>query len=128
MKKITAFVAFLLLAFLSLAALPARAAKTLDVEFAFDYQATEYRLYMDGSQICTATAGAEKKISCPEMTIPYGVHLFTMTAMTDGIESKHSTAYQWTYSPIQHDGPVMINFSVTLENGTVVPIGKVPVK
>jgi len=113
---------------LMLAAFPALAAKTLEVEFTYDCPATEYRLYMDGDQVCPATAGTEKKMSCENVEIAHGVHLFTMTAMSDGVETKHSPPFTWTYSPIQHDGPVMINFSVTLENGSIVPIGKVQVQ
>ena len=113
---------------LMLAVIPALAAKTLEVEFTYDRPATEYRLYVDGDQVCTATAGQEKKMSCANIEIAHGVHLFTMTAMSDGVETKHSPPFTWTYSPIQHDGPVMINFSVTLENGSIVPIGKVQVQ
>jgi hypothetical protein len=52
--------------------------------------------------------------------------MFTMTAVAaDGVESKHSPAYTWAYVHEPGDGPAMINLSVTLENGVVIPIGKI---
>ncbi|MGV0961850.1 MAG: hypothetical protein ACOYB1_18650 [Limnohabitans sp.] len=111
---------------LVLSVIPVLAAKTLEVEFTYSEPAASFNVYMDGGKICSAQAGAEQKLSCKELAINYGVHMFTMTAVAaDGVESKHSPAYTWAYVHEPGDGPVMINLSVTLENGTVLPIGKI---
>lgn len=123
--KILALIVFPLL----LAANQAVAAKTLEVEFAYSEPAASYNVYMDGSKLCSAPSGLVKKISCNDLVINYGVHLFTMTAVAaDGVESKHGPAYTWSYVHEPGDGPVMLNLSITLESGVVIPIGKIAVQ
>lgn len=114
----------------SVMAMPAFAAdKKIEVVFEYPGQAKEFRLYMDGTKICSTTNGSARTMECSTVPIGYGVHLFTLTAIQlDGIETLHSPAYSWAYSPIQGDGPTMMEISVTLENGTVVPIGQIALK
>jgi hypothetical protein len=127
-KRVVQMLSMLAVALL-LAAVPARAAKNIEVEFSYPQPAASFNLYMDGARVCSAQAGTVQKLSCKDLVIDYGVHLFTLTAVdAAGMETKHSPAYSWAYSPIQGDGPTMINLSVTLENGVVVPIGKVQVQ
>lgn len=100
------------------------APKQIEVQFSYeDRPVTEFRLYMDGQKICSSTDSAARTLTCPTVEIPYGVHLFTMTAVEPpGVETTHSPAYQWTYSPTQGSGPVFINFSITVD-GKVIPVG-----
>ena len=98
--------------------------KKVEVQFSYDNRpVTEFRLYMDGTKICSSTDGQARTMDCPAVAIPYGVHLFTMTAVEPpGVETSHSPAYMWTYSPAQGSGPVFINFSITVD-GKVIPVG-----
>lgn len=119
-RKITAILAILM--FFMFVAL-AYGAKNIQVDFEYSQPAESFRLYMDGAVICTdVTAGT---MTCNDIAIDYGVHQFTMTAVSGGIESLHSPAYLWSYSPVQGPGPAFINFNVTLEDGSVVPLGSV---
>ena len=122
MKRYLLLIATILL----VAATQTHAAKSISVDFSYDDRpVTEFRLYMDGTKICTSTDGAARTMDCPAVEIPYGVHLFTMTAVEPpGIETSHSNAYMWTYSPSQGSGPVFINFSITVD-GKVIPVGPV---
>lgn len=97
--------------------------KKLEVTFEYTGQATAFRLYMDGQKVCETVAGAEQKMICENVAIPYGVHMFTMTAIEiSGIESSHSAPYTWTYAPINGAPPTFINFSITVD-GKTIPVG-----
>lgn len=101
------------------------AAKNIAVEFEYTKPAESFNIYMDGSMICSgSTVGT---IICSDLTIDYGMHQFTMTAVTDGIETLHSNPYMWSFSPVQGSGPTIINFNITVEDGTVVPLTAVKV-
>lgn len=106
------------------ASLSYAAPKQIEVEFSYDNRpVNEFRLYMDGKKICSTTNSTARTLSCPTVEIPYGVHLFTMTAVEPpDVETMHSPAYQWTYSPTQGSGPVFINFNITVD-GKVIPVG-----
>lgn len=98
-------------------------AKKIEVQFEYTGSATSYRLYMDGAKVCETAASTEKKMMCDNITINYGVHMFTMTAIeSSGIESNHSPAYAWTYSPVNGAPPTFINFSITVD-GKTIPVG-----
>lgn len=97
--------------------------KKIEVQFAYSGSATAYRLYMDGSKVCETLAAAEQKMMCDNIAIPYGVHMFTMTAIeSSGIETNHSNAYAWTYAPINGAPPTFINFSIMVD-GKTIPVG-----
>lgn len=118
-----------LLVVVLLLAVPALAAKNIEVAFDYSGEAESYNFYMDGKKLCSAPAGSEKKFSCNDLEIGYGVHIFTMTAnKPGGIETMHSQAYTWAYAPEQGAGPSLINLSITMENGAVVPIGSITVQ
>lgn len=112
---------------LLLPAVALAADKSITVNFDYTGNASAYRLYMDGKQVCESQAGAEKSMHCVSVPIPYGVHLFTMTAIEEGIETSHSPAYAWTYSPINTTPPTMINFTITVD-GQTQQVGPVPIQ
>jgi len=121
MKKVLLFISCLLLA-----ATQCYAAKSISVDFSYENRpVTEFRLYMDGQKICSSPDGASRSLTCPAVDVPYGVHLFTMTAVEPpGVETTHSPAYMWAYTPSQGSGPVFINFNITVD-GKVIPVGPV---
>jgi hypothetical protein len=111
---------------LTFLAVTAQAApKTLQVEFQYDKPAQAFNLYMDGSKVCNtnATAGNTNPtagtMECTDIEIPYGVHLFTMTAVVDGMETQHSPAYVWPYAPEPAAAPVFLNFSIAVDGKNV---------
>lgn len=97
------------------ASLAFAADKQIKVDFSYEGNASEFRLYMDGTKICTTPDGQARSMDCPTVPIPYGVHIFTLTAIDGGIETSHSSPYSWVYMPEQGDGPLFINFSVTVD-------------
>jgi hypothetical protein len=104
---------------LTFLAVTAQAApKTLQAEFQYDTPAQAFNLYMDGSKVCNtnATTGT---MECTDIEIPYGVHLFTMTAVVDGMETQHSRAYVWSYAPEPAAAPVFLNFSIAVDGKNV---------
>jgi len=96
--------------------------KTLEVQFEYSTPAESFNLYMDGAKVCTTTE--PNVMTCTDVNIPYGVHLFTMTAVVDSMETLHSPAYMWTYAPTPGPSPVFINLSVNGENVQLVPVNK----
>lgn len=117
----------LLIMFALLPTVAIAADKSITVSFDYSGNASAYRLYMDGNQVCESQAGAEKTMQCASLSIPYGVHLFTMTAIDGGVETNHSQAYAWTYSPANAAPPTMINFTITVD-GQAQQVGPVPIK
>lgn len=115
----------IMIIFLAVCASTAQAAKNIEVDFEYTGQAESFNLYMDGSVICTDVATG--KMTCNDIAIDYGMHQFTMTAISGGLETLHSPAYMWSYSPVQGAGPTIINFNVTVEGGKVVPLGAVKI-
>lgn len=113
-------------ALLSLAAMASASDRAVSVHFDYAGNATAYRLYMDGGKVCEAQAKVEKVMDCT-FSIPYGVHIFTMTAIEEGIETVHSNAYAWTYSPTNTSPPTMINFTITVD-GQTQQVGPVPIQ
>ena len=91
--------------------------KTLEVQFEYPTPAQAFNLYMDGHQVCNTNT--PNVMSCTGIEIPYGVHLFTMTAVVDGVETMHSPAYVWSYVPEPGAAPVFVNFSVVIDGKTV---------
>lgn len=111
---------------ITMCALSAYANKGVTVKFEYSQPAEKFNLYMDGNIICTDTVVGT--MDCNDVVIEYGVHQFTMTAVSNGLETLHSPPYVWSYSPIQGAGPTFLNFNITLEDGSVIPIGAVKIE
>ena len=91
--------------------------KTIQVHFSYPTPAQAFNLYMDGKQICNTNT--PDVMNCTDVEIPYGVHMFTMTAVVDNVETNHSPAYVWVFSPEQGKPPVVITFTVTVDGENV---------
>jgi len=104
---------FIIISLLVSSTLAQAAPKSIEVEFEYNTPAQAFNLYMDGQKICNTIT--PNVMSCSDVEIPYGVHLFTMTAVVDNVETIHSPAYVWSYAPAPGAPPVFINFSVTVD-------------
>jgi len=93
------------------------ATKSIEVQFEYPTPAQAFNLYMDGSKICNTNT--PDVMSCTGIEIPYGVHLFTMTAVVNGVETQHSPPYVWSYAPEPGEPPVFINFSVIVDGKNI---------
>jgi len=93
------------------------ATKSIEVEFSYNTPAQAFNLYMNGQQICNSNT--PDVMSCTDIEIPYGVHLFTMTAVVNGLETQHSPAYVWSYAPEPGPAPTFINFNISVDGKSV---------
>jgi len=102
--------------------------KKIEVTFTYESPAKEFRLYMDGQKVCsTLSSASTTKMDCLNIPIVYGIHMFTMTAVSlENIESTHSPAYAWTYAPISGVPPTFINFTIVVD-GKPVTVGPLEV-
>jgi len=102
---------------LSLAAIVQAKPATIQVEFEYNTPAQAFNLYMDGKKVCNTNE--PNVMNCTNIEIPFGVHMFTMTAVVDNVETQHSPAYVWTYAPEPIGPPVFINFSISVDGKDV---------
>jgi len=124
MQRALVFTLIALLTCLGMVAISRAATSSIEVQFKYDTPAQAFNLYMDGQKICNTNT--PNVMSCTDIEIQYGVHLFTMTAVVDGLETMHSPAYVWSHAPAPGDPPVFINFSVTVDgkNVQLAPVNK----
>lgn len=116
MKKYTAL--FVLLILLPINAL---AEKTIAVDFSYpNNTAKEFRLYMDGKNICQTLGGTLRAMSCSAVEVQFGVHTFTMTAVeADSVETNHSPPYVWNYLATPGNPPLFLNFKITIDGTNI---------
>lgn len=108
-----------------LTCMPVVAAKTIQVEFTYSQDAEAFHLYMNEERVCTDTTLGT--MVCDAIEIPYGTYIFTLTAVTDGVESSPSPGYMWTHVPQKGAQPVVLKFLILAEDGSTTEVGRVNV-
>ena len=91
---------------------------TVSISYTYSEPTEAMNLYMDGNKVCS-TNDQTGVFECLEVEIPYGVHMFTLTAVTDGVESAHGDPYTWVHSPPPPEKPAMTTIIITINGENI---------
>lgn len=107
---------------MALAMCSAASAKDVSIttEFGYSGEAKDFNLYLNGSKVCSSGSGEVKPFQCNDISVEYGVNMFTLTATNlDDSETVHSPPFNWTYYPEIGESPVFVNIKVIIDGKTI---------